>query len=88
MRWLLILAAFPCGAWAADVTFNLCPGAMRVQRSVDNPKAMEIYCVGETKPRLILQDCVKPANVTTQPNGDKVIRCPGGGLPVIVRTAP
>jgi hypothetical protein len=79
---LLLVSAV---AGATDITFtDLCPGAARVERSKVDPLRVEIYCVGETTPRLVLPSCPAPAQITTR-GADKTIRCPGGGLPIVIK---
>lgn len=81
----LALLLLPGVASAAGIVFSdLCPGAMRVVRSSADQKRVEVYCVGEATPRLVLTDCPAPAQITSRGN-DKTIQCPGGGLPAIVR---
>ena len=80
---VLLLASPLVGA--TDITFtDLCPGAARVERSRVNPAQVEVYCVGEAMPRLVLPSCPAPAQITTR-GQDKILRCPGGGLPVIIK---
>lgn len=83
---LALLAALSMPVGAADITFHVCPGSVRVERSAQEPRWLLIYCGTDAKPKLTLTECPRPATVDTAPNGDKTIRCPGGGLPVIVRT--
>lgn len=86
LRPLAILAALVAlPAAATEIVFNdLCPNAARVQRSTADPQRVEVWCVGESQPRLTLHNCPAPARIVTRGN-DKVIFCPGGGWPVTVR---
>lgn len=86
MRWWLLTAAllaFPAAATTIQFA-DLCPNAARVQRSETDPNRVEVYCVGESKPRLTLGNCPPPARIESKGN-DKSISCPGGGWPIIVR---
>lgn len=87
MRLLLVAAALAIAgpAAATSITFtDLCPSAARVQRSTADPQRVEVYCVGEAAPRLTLGNCPAPARIETR-GADKVISCPGGPWPVVVR---